>query len=46
MFEINLSATQNQDIEDLTQPLKFGSEKELLEIIDKTIQQPIAIFLK
>jgi hypothetical protein len=39
MFEINLSATQNQDIEDLTQPLKFGSEKELLEIIDKSFDR-------
>ena len=39
MFEINLSATQNQDIDDLTKPLKFNSEKELLEIIDKSFDR-------
>ena len=39
MFEINLSDTKNQDIKDLTQPLQFNSEKELLEIIDKSFDR-------
>ena len=39
MFEINLSDTKNQDIKDLTQPLQFNSEKELLEIIDKSFDK-------
>ena len=39
MFEINLSNAKNQDIADLTQPLQFNSEKELLEIIDKSFDR-------
>tara|TARA_Y100001937_G_scaffold75857_1_gene103067 strand:- start:252 stop:512 length:261 start_codon:yes stop_codon:yes gene_type:complete len=39
MFEINLSNAKNQDIKDLTQPLQFNSEKELLEIIDKSFDR-------
>ena len=30
---------KNQDIKDLTQPLQFNSEKELLEIIDKSFDR-------
>ena len=39
MFEINLSNAKNQDIMDLTQPLLFNCEKELLEIIDKSFDR-------